>query len=61
MTIFNLYIFDKFGTLLHYAEWNRTKKSGITREEENAIHKAAQAGIGIAKPIENMILPKSTK
>ncbi|XP_017131026.1 trafficking protein particle complex subunit 1 [Drosophila elegans] len=34
MTIFNLYIFDKFGTLLHYAEWNRTKKSGITREEE---------------------------
>ncbi|KAH8246957.1 trafficking protein particle complex subunit 1 [Drosophila kikkawai] len=34
MTIFNLYIFDKYGTLLHYAEWNRTKKSGITREEE---------------------------
>ncbi|EDW53491.1 trafficking protein particle complex subunit 1 [Drosophila sechellia] len=34
MTIFNLYIFDKFGTLLHYAEWNRTKKSGITCEEE---------------------------
>ncbi|EDW59211.1 trafficking protein particle complex subunit 1 [Drosophila novamexicana] len=34
MTIFNLYIFDKMGTLMHYAEWNRTKKSGITREEE---------------------------
>lgn len=33
MTIFNLYIFDKMGTLMHYAEWNRTKKSGITREE----------------------------
>ncbi|XP_030371060.1 trafficking protein particle complex subunit 1 [Scaptodrosophila lebanonensis] len=34
MTIYNLYIFDKFGTLLHYAEWNRTKSSGITSEEE---------------------------
>ncbi|XP_068153846.1 trafficking protein particle complex subunit 1 [Drosophila tropicalis] len=34
MTIFNMYIFDKYGTLLYYVEWNRTKKSGITREEE---------------------------
>ncbi|KMZ06805.1 andropin [Drosophila simulans] len=33
----------------------------ILDKMENAIHKAAQAGIGIAKPIENMILPKSTK
>lgn len=34
MTIYNLYIFDKYGTLLHYAEWNRIKQSGITKEEE---------------------------
>ncbi|XP_039278483.1 trafficking protein particle complex subunit 1 isoform X9 [Nilaparvata lugens] len=34
MTIHNLYIFDKFGCLLYYAEWNRLKSSGITREEE---------------------------
>uniref|UniRef100_A0A336KJX7 Trafficking protein particle complex subunit n=1 Tax=Culicoides sonorensis TaxID=179676 RepID=A0A336KJX7_CULSO len=34
MTIYNIYIFDKFGTLLYYAEWNRIKQSGITKEEE---------------------------
>jgi len=34
MTIYNLYIFDKYGTLLHYNEWNRIKQSGITKEEE---------------------------
>lgn len=33
MTIHNMYIFDKFGTLLYYGEWNRVKQSGITREE----------------------------
>ncbi|CAB3364116.1 Hypothetical predicted protein [Cloeon dipterum] len=32
--IYNLYIFNNAGTLLHYAEWNRTKQSGITREHE---------------------------
>lgn len=33
MTIHNLYIFSKTGTLLYYAEWNRLNKSGMTREE----------------------------
>ena len=33
MTIHNLYIFSKNGTLLYYAEWNRLNKSGITKEE----------------------------
>lgn len=33
MTIYNLYIFDKYGVLLYYGEWNRLKKSGITKEE----------------------------
>ncbi|CAD6992344.1 trafficking protein particle complex subunit 1 [Ceratitis capitata] len=34
MTIYHLYIFDKLGTMMYYAEWNRTKKSGVSREEE---------------------------
>ncbi|EDS38891.1 conserved hypothetical protein [Culex quinquefasciatus] len=32
--IYNLYIFDKYGTLMYYGEWNRLKQSGITKDEE---------------------------
>lgn len=32
--IFNIYVFDKLGTLLYYDEWNRVKQSGISEVEE---------------------------
>lgn len=37
MTIYNIYIFDNYGTLLYYEEWNRIKQSGITREEVSTL------------------------
>jgi len=37
MTVHNLYIFDRYGTMLYYCEWNRLKQSGITREEVNRL------------------------
>ena len=34
MTIYNLYLFDRDGTLLFYHEWIRTKHTSLSKEEE---------------------------
>lgn len=37
MTIYNIYIFDRMGTLLYHTNWNRLKQSGMSSEEVNQI------------------------
>jgi hypothetical protein len=34
MTVYNLYIFNRDGNCIYYKEWNRTKQSGLSQEQE---------------------------
>lgn len=34
MTVHNLYIFNRDGQCIYYKEWNRTKHSGLSQEQE---------------------------
>ena len=33
MTIYDFYLFDRNGNCLYYAEWNRRKQPGISKDE----------------------------
>lgn len=34
MTVYNIYIFNREGQCIYYKEWNRTKHSGLSQEQE---------------------------
>jgi hypothetical protein len=33
MNLFNLYIYNRDGKCIYYREWNRTKSSGLSKEQ----------------------------
>lgn len=34
MTIYNFYLFNKYGSCVYYKEWSRDKQAGMSRDEE---------------------------